>query len=106
MVENTIDSMLGFTAKKLKELSPALKVDTINVGIKTLPSSGYVEVEKTYTPPEGYEVVAYECYATSYKASPSVYYSPDTGKFTGVIWNMDTSGGAIQVTISVILQKI
>lgn len=101
---NFIDSILNFVAEKLEELSPALKVDTIDVGTKTLPSSGYVGVEKAYTPPDGYEVVAYECNATSYKAVASVYYLP--GRFTGVIWNLDTGGGAVQVTISVILQKI
>ena len=101
-----IDSILNFVADKLEELSPALKVDTIDVGTKTLPNSGYVAVEKAYTPPEGYEVVAYECNATSYKASASVYYLPDAGKFTGAIWNLSTGGGAIQVAISVVLRKI
>ena len=101
-----IDSILNFVAEKLEELPPALKIDTIDVGTKTLPSSGYVAVEKAYTPPEGHKVVAYECNATSYKASASVYYLPDKGEFTGAIWNLGTGGGAIQVTISVILQKI
>lgn len=103
---NFIDSILNFIAEKLEELSPALKVDTIDVGTKTLPNSGYVAVEKTYTPPEGYKVVAYKCNATSYKAAASVYYLPDKGRFTGAIWNLGTSGGTIEVTISVILQKI
>lgn len=99
---NVIDSMLAFAAKKLD----GLKVDTIDVGTKTLPNSGYVAVEKTYTPPEGYEVIAYECIATSFKATANVYYLPDTGSFTGAIWNLGTGGGAIQVKISVLLQKI
>lgn len=101
-----IDSILNFVAEKLEELSPALKVDTIDVGTKTLPNSGYVAIEKTYTPPEGYKVVAYECNATSFKAAANVYYLPDADRFTGAIWNLGTGGGAIQVTISVILQKI
>ena len=101
-----IDSILNFVAEKLEELSPALKVDTIDVGTKTLPSTGYVAVEKAYTPPDGYKVVAYECNVTSYKASASVYYLPNAGRFTGVIWNLGTGGGNVQVTISVILQKI
>lgn len=101
-----INSMLNFTAEKLEELSPALKVDTIDVGTKTLPDNGYASVEKTYTPPEGYEVVAHICSATSFKATPNVYYLPDSGKFTGAIWNQSNSGGTIRVTISVILQKI
>lgn len=99
---NVIDSMLAFAAKKLD----GLKVDTIDVGTKTLPNSGYVAVEKTYTPPEGYEVVAYECIATSFKATPNIYYLPESGKFTGAIWNQSNSGGTVSVTISVILQKI
>ena len=103
---NFIDSILNFVAEKLEELSPALKVDIIDVGSKAFPSSGYVSVEKAYTPPEGYKVVAYDCNVTSYKATANIYYSFDRHMFTGAIWNLGTGGATVQVTITVILQKI
>ena len=103
---NFIDSILNFVAEKLEELSPALKVDIIDIGTKKLPNSGYVSLDKAYTPPEGYKVVAYDCNATSYKATPNLYYSFDNHKFTGAIWNLGTGESNMQVTITVILQKI
>ena len=103
---NFIDSILNFVAEKLEELSPALKVDIIDVGNKTLPSSGYVSVDKAYTPPEGYKVVAYDCNVTSYKATANIYYSFDSHMFTGALWNLGTGGATVEVTITVILQKI
>lgn len=103
---NFIDSILDFTAKKLKELSAVLKFDTIDAGAKTIPANGYVAIDESYIPPEGYEIMMHACTASSYKAIANVYYSSSNKKFTGAIWNQSNSGGTIEVTISVILQKI
>lgn len=102
---NFIDSILDFTSKKLKELSTVLKLDTIDAGTKTIPANGYVAIDESYIPPEGYEIMMHTCTVSSYKAIANIYYSPSNKKFTGAVWSLGGSGGSASVKISVILQK-